>query len=647
MSARTLTPDQAASLLGDLGFVNALLERDTAALAQVRQYFPRPSDLDAALREVKRKRAATIQRADSGSAIRYEVVDGGFMVLSGERAECLTNFVIKIDADTVIDDGAERKHTFSLSGAGVDGTEWTDLKVTPAETSRHGWHIERLGATAVLAPLPRANDHLLAAMQTLSSPQKATAFAHTGFRDVGGQPVFLHADGGIGSAAVNTILDGQLGAYRLPDSVVDAADALSWSLKLLEVGLPTVTMPLLLAAYRAPLSEILPMDSAIHVYGKSGAQKSTLVALALNHFGSFTYSNLPASWNDTEAALEYFLFGAKDVLAVIDDWSPKSSDLHDETRRKGNKIFRAIGNRSARRRMRSDLSARPARPPRGLVISTGEDVPTEESILARMLLVPMAKGDIDKIGLTLLQDNQHRLGHAMRAYIEWLIPKLDVLKVWLPIRFRLHRARFQRAGVHLRGGAAAAHLAVAGDLIVRFASDVKVFDALQADRFLVEVEDSLVSLLSDQSSRQEESDPVRRFLTWLMDLVAQDKVGIRPTTGGANTINSSVHVGWQDANHFFLIPSGVYGEVVAAMKMAGEAMPVSTRSLSQRLHEAGVLVREERDVYTTKRTFNGKKERVIKLRKDKVAEIVGTSSSGTGTAAIVPLPTARSAGAVT
>lgn len=636
MKAKVLKPDQAATLIGDVGFVNALLERDPSVLIQVRQHFGRPSELDGALRELRSRREHDSKAAGQRERARYEIEDGGFAFIAGEQHQRLTNFTLQIQVDTRLDDGVEQKHVFVLEGRGADGTKWADLQLEPAELNRHGWHVERLGASAVLEPVPRANDHLLAAIQTLSSPEKQTAYTHTGFRLVNDHPVFLHAAGAIGGEAVQTRLEGQLGGYRLPDVVEDAAGALRLSMAALNVGPSTLTVPLLLAAYRAPLNELLPVDVAVHVYGRSGAQKSTIVALILSHFGDFTFSHLPACWNDTEAALEYYLSCAKDVLAVVDDWSPKTSDVQDEMRRKAAKVFRAIGNRSPRRRMRADLTARPARPPRGLVISTGEDVPTEESIVARLLLVPVRKGDIDKPRLTELQHNQHRLGHAMRAFIEWLIPRFDALKVWLPARFRARRSEFQHAGDHLRAGAAAAHLAVAGDVLARFAFDLGVLDAEGVQDFMARAGESLASLIDDQGSRQEESDPVRRFLSWLMDLEAQRSIRIESTTGCSSGSGLDTIVGWQDATHLFLLQSPSLAAVNAAMKQAGEAMTVSSRSLWQRMHEAGVLVKEEKGGYTTKRTFGGRTVRVVRLRKDKVAEMLGTASTSAGVVVSIP-----------
>ena len=55
---------------------------------------------------------------------------------------------------------------------------------------------------------------------------------------------------------------------------------------------------------------------------------------------------------------------------------PLPSDFH----READRLVRAQGNRSGRQRMRQDSTLRPAKPPRGLLLSTGEDVPRGHSL---------------------------------------------------------------------------------------------------------------------------------------------------------------------------------------------------------------------------------------------------------------------------
>ena len=53
--------------------------------------------------------------------------------------------------------------------------------------------------------------------------------------------------------------------------------------------------------------------------------------------------------------------------------------------------------------MRADGGSRPTYYPRGLIVSTGEDVPSGQSLRARMIVLELAPGDIDTAVLSRIQ----------------------------------------------------------------------------------------------------------------------------------------------------------------------------------------------------------------------------------------------------
>lgn len=110
------------------------------------------------------------------------------------------------------------------------------------------------------------------------------------------------------------------------------------------------------------------------------------------------------SWLSTENALEELTFVAKDAVVVIDDF--KLGGTMNEVQsfhRKADRIFRAVGNHAGRQRLTRDGKLRPDRRPRGLVLSTGEEIPRGESLRARLLIVEIGPGDIDARNLTRCQ----------------------------------------------------------------------------------------------------------------------------------------------------------------------------------------------------------------------------------------------------
>ena len=200
--------------------------------------------------------------------------------------------------------------------------------------------------------------------------------------------MYLFQGGGVGADSLTVELDPPLDRFILPPATEDLRDAVRLSLRLLDAAPPSVSIPLLAATYAAPLSFIISPDFALWMVGPTGSLKSELAALAQRHFGTFDRKTLPGSWTSTENALEARLFTVKDAIAVIDDYAPNAdSRAQQELEKRAQRIIRGIGNRASRGRLRADLSQQPDRPPRGLVVCTGEDLPTGHSIQARLVIV--------------------------------------------------------------------------------------------------------------------------------------------------------------------------------------------------------------------------------------------------------------------
>jgi hypothetical protein len=87
-------------------------------------------------------------------------------------------------------------------------------------------------------------------------------------------------------------------------------------------------------------------------------------------------------------------FLLKDVPFVVDDYVPSPSDAR-EMEAKLRRLVRAQGNRSGRGRLRSDFTEAPTHPPRGLIIVTGEQLPSGQSTLARTLIQRFEPGDVN------------------------------------------------------------------------------------------------------------------------------------------------------------------------------------------------------------------------------------------------------------
>ena len=389
------------------------------------------------------------------------------------------------------------------------------------------WVTEAWGTAPVIFAGQGKKDHLRAAIQMLSGAvPRRTVYGHLGWRRIGDRWAFLHcggaidADGALDGVEVDTGTDGFL-AYQLPapPAASALADAVRASLALLDLGPDTITAPVLGAVYRAPLGEPSPVDFSLHLTGPTGAFKTELAALAQAHFGAaFNGRRLPASWADTANMLEKKAFLAKDAVLVVDDFAPAGTTADvQRLHRDADRLFRAAGNRSGRARMRADGGSRPTYHPRGLIISTGEDIPSGQSLRARLLVLELTPGEIPAAALSAAQADAARglLAAAMAGYLRWLAPRIDDLKETLPDRHRALRDTLVQSGEHRRTPDIAASLILGWEIFLRFAEETGAIDAHGAASTLTRVRAALTDSAEAQRAHQASEEPATRFLALL------------------------------------------------------------------------------------------------------------------------------------
>ncbi len=603
------TADNAlAALLDDLPFLMSVIEADQATKATVRDRFrPGVRALDRALKKASEELKKSVRsKVASG---RYGVIDGRLAVLDAETPSILANFTAKIVEDVVIDDGTnEEQRHFVIRGRSADtGLDLPPVKVSPTELAKENWPLAKWGAVACVEPGRGALDCLRAAVQELSDPIVRRVYGHTGFREVDGQLAFLHGGGAVGGVEAAVELGEGLDRVQLPEVPTDPREAVQLSLSIVDCAPVRVTVPIIAAIYGAPLCEVLPISGAIHTVGPSGSQKSSAALLAAQHFGPQDEKSL-ASWSSTFASIEALLHRAKDILTVVDDFAPETADQGDRTRRKAGDIVRAIGNRSGKGRLRSDLSARALRSPRGLVLSTGEATPDHHSIRARLFIVEIAKGDVDLPKLSKLQAQSHRLPHAMLAYILWLIDRLEDLRERLPRRFVQLRTELAGAADHGRTVELVAHLLVRLEVFMEFIRSLGLRDEAQATEWLTMARAALLESCAAQNRAMQEAKPAEMFIETLRSLLAVGEVRL---VGHGGTDLAGV-IGWKSPQDGLahLEPKAATRAVQEALRKEGKRLPVTGSDLNKALHAAGYLAKIEPGHLTVKT----RKGRVLVVR---------------------------------
>lgn len=302
-------------------------------------------------------------------------------------------------------------------------------------------------------------------------------------------------------------------------------------------------------------------------------------------------------------------------MFVVDDFAPSGSQtdigrLHHEAER----LIRAQGNAVGRGRMRPDTSLRPAKPPRGLILSTGEDVPLGPSLRARMLVLELAGGDIDPVALSACQADAAagRYAVAMAGFIRWLAQHPAILR---ELRSEVISARDDAQGrpTHRRTPDIVANVIVAMRHLLAFAREV---GAMTADE-QAWLEDRCLRALQVAASRQAEhqatSDPVARFADLLAGaltfrrahVVALDggipaqpsawgwrhEPSARDHLAGATWKPYGSRVGWVFEDDPYLEPTAALAAAQPLGRDSGEALAVRLRQERSRPHRACVSPR--------------------------------------------------------
>jgi hypothetical protein len=556
---------------------------------------------------------------DNGRIVRYRETKDGVIV------DSLCNFDSQIKEEIILDDGgADPMRGFVIDGRLDSGVSLPAVCIPASRFNSMMWVTESWGMRAVVRAGNGTKDYLREAIQRLSPAARLRhIFTHTGWRKIGDKWIYLSGTT-TGDADFEVDLGPELARYRLPTIINDEVGAMRLSLDLLRIAPLRITAPLFAACYRAPLVSAFSQDLSLWLEGITGSLKSTLIALVLSHYGEFDRVHLPGAWASTANQLERRAFLLKDSLFVIDDYAPTGLD-HREMELKASRLLRAQGNLAGRARLRSDLTERSAFYPRGIIISTGEQHPPGQSLLARTLVIELDRDDINLAALTGLQEQAGRLVHAMGGYIRWLAPQMDDMPALLREAFTAARTKATNGAAHLRIPEAAAHLWLGIHCGLTYAQEIGAIDHAGADQLLKDSWDAFIQIGRDQAIVVEQEDPVRRFLTVMHTVLIQGRATIISTDEATPESKPGVDfLGWFDADWLYLMPEATFATVVRFCRDSGEHFPIRQERLKKDLAKVGISECHAGRLTATAR-IGGHVKRVLKLNVEKLESIAGVT----------------------
>ncbi|MBI1763112.1 MAG: bifunctional DNA primase/polymerase [Acidobacteria bacterium] len=546
----------------------------------------------------------------------------------------LTNFNATITADIERDDGTESNRVYEITANLAGDGQPRKGMVNAEEFDSLRWLNTILGARAVV--YPAKGEHTRVAIRLLSAGiQARRVIAHTGWRDDGEGWRYYHAGGAISSEGLieaEVELSPQFALCRLPPPPTGArlrevVRAVAFDLP--QVAPEVVTLSLLGGAFAAVLTD---PDFSLFLVGYTGSGKSELAALVQAFFGSgFNAKTLPAAWSSSANALEAIAHTAKDCVLVIDDFCPLGS-AQEQARLHvaADRVFRAQGNHSGRARCRTDGSVRPPKPPRGLAVGTGEDLPRGQSLRARLAILQVEKDAVRWEQLTKCQ-HQARAGlyaEAMSAFLRWLATdaRIGKLRAGASGHIGQLREEWLSSGVnaHKRSATTLAYLQRAWNVWLEFVAECGALDGEEITGLREAVMTALDTLGRAQEGFCASENPATRFVELLQAALASGRAHLTALDGGQPEDREAWgwrsgeaqgdRIGWLEGDNLYLQPDAAF-RLAQAMGGNGEGLTITAQTLWKRLKEAGLLasVDEKRDTLKVRRVIGDRSQSVIHL----------------------------------
>jgi hypothetical protein len=360
-----------------------------------------------------------------------------------------------------------------------------------------------------------------------------------------------------------------------------------------------------------------------------------VAALHQRHFGAaMDRLHLPGAWSSTANALEMVAFHAKDTLLVVDDFAPQGCAA-DVARyhAAADRLFRAAGNGAGRSRLDSAARLREPKPPRSLILSTGEDIPKGHSVRARLLLLELAKGSIRTSHLTACQTEAQAglYAQAMAAFIQWIAGRYEQRRAAFAARVTELRVAALRNAAHARTPEIVANLQAGFESYLDFGAESLALDVPERDCLAAECWEALRESAAAQAKHHAASEPTGMFLALLRSVLTSGRAHLEARNGGVLEgaalfgwrIGASAStplgdcIGWVDGEDVYLEPAAAFRQVQLAGRDTGECLPISEQTLRRRLNEKGLLASVDggRQTVTVRRSIAGASKDVLHFRR--------------------------------
>jgi hypothetical protein len=326
--------------------------------------------------------------------------------------------------------------------------------------------------------------------------------------------------------------------------------------------------------------------------------------------------------------MEALAFAAKDCVMVVDDFLPSGSTSDVQHLHAGaDRLIRNQGNRAGRQRLTADSELMPAKAPRGVIISTGEDTPRGQSLRARLLVIEMAP---DSMNWRVLTQCQIEAG-----YIQSLAGRYQEIQRRLPGEIVSLRNSSLAGLSHRRTADIIANLKLGWRYFLDFAKQVGAINAKEVEHYLALTSRALEEAARTQGEQQTTNDPAIRFVELLIAALSNGSAHLagpdgmapeKPEACGWRLFNNGTEreewrfqgsrIGWLEGDNVFLNSDAAYKAAQAIAKELGEPLAITLTTLLRRLRDRRWLATTDlkRETLKMRKVLEGVRREVVHLK---------------------------------
>jgi len=558
----------------------------------------------------------------------------------GKEDVKLANFTAMPIAQAIIDDGTEIKTVYKIEGVSANGTHFPAVPVDSAEfeKGKMEW-ISAWGFDANIEPISSARQKMTHAIKAAGSivAEHHHVYAHTGWRKIDGKLCYLYPGGSIGADGIEVDLQDQTlnDLYHFTKKKHDPIKAMQASIGLIDGMQPEISYPLWATMYLAPLTEFFgdsgnDIKHVLFLCGTTGKGKSTKASIFLSHFSDASTGNrFSANFESTANAIMEKAWRIKDAPFYVDDFhsgamlrdTEKATEIVD-------RFVKGYANRASRDTMTANRELRTSKPPRGIGIFSGEEMPRcAQSDKWRMFPQDFTKANkIAQVDLDLMRDNAYDgvYAKAMMGYIEWLstIPDLTTsiketfrsIKDSLPDRF-IHL----KAGTNSRIIEAVAHMVTGAKMACDYAVSIGAMEADDAEETIIRFKMVLSAMAEKHIGNMAETEPINLYITTIQNAISTSAKGeliAERSTITNYQIFTEKLIGLYDDQYYYFFPDAAYKFVLKELSLRGIQLNMSDRTVSKEL-AAKELISEHAGAKAFKHQVfvNGKRPWVYRIDK--------------------------------